>query len=248
MTQKRTKSKMAADAGSGDSTGLLRLVADIRAAVGDPTGKLMQDELVAHCAELLDRVTRAEAILERDQAAQHAEALNDIADILQLPTGATTTDIVAACRRAPGSIYELVDATDDEIYQTLGLYLTRQEAIDDATGGGHPPTDCYGDVAIIEIRERKIGFGGYSDHGKKVGIARWENVYDEATDESAWNVEYKSNETSPLDATAGSPNVQMIGDMTVEQFQSRPLKRPAWSFSSEKERKAWIQKHLKENV
>jgi hypothetical protein len=31
---------------------LLNLVADIRAAVGDPTGKLMQDELVAHCRKL----------------------------------------------------------------------------------------------------------------------------------------------------------------------------------------------------
>lgn len=44
---------------------LLGLLADIRAAVGDPTGKLMQDELVDKCAELMDRVTRGEAILER---------------------------------------------------------------------------------------------------------------------------------------------------------------------------------------
>jgi hypothetical protein len=50
---------------SVESTALLILLADIRAAVGDPTGKLMQDELVAHCAEMLDRVTRAEIILGR---------------------------------------------------------------------------------------------------------------------------------------------------------------------------------------
>jgi len=31
---------------------LLRLVADIRTAVGDPKGKLMQDELVEHCRKL----------------------------------------------------------------------------------------------------------------------------------------------------------------------------------------------------
>lgn len=31
---------------------LLRLVADIRAAVGDPIGRLMQDELVEHCRKL----------------------------------------------------------------------------------------------------------------------------------------------------------------------------------------------------
>jgi hypothetical protein len=33
-------------------TDLLGLIADIRAAVGDPTGKLMQDELVEHCRKL----------------------------------------------------------------------------------------------------------------------------------------------------------------------------------------------------
>ena len=34
------------------STALLCLLADIRAAVGDPTGKLMQDELVERCSWL----------------------------------------------------------------------------------------------------------------------------------------------------------------------------------------------------
>jgi len=40
------------NAGSFESTALLGLVADIRAAVGDPKGKLMQDELVEHCRNL----------------------------------------------------------------------------------------------------------------------------------------------------------------------------------------------------
>lgn len=35
-----------------ETTGLLNLLADIRAAAGDPEGKLMQDELVAHIADL----------------------------------------------------------------------------------------------------------------------------------------------------------------------------------------------------
>ena len=34
------------------ATVLLGLVADIRAAVGDPTGRLMQDELVARCRQM----------------------------------------------------------------------------------------------------------------------------------------------------------------------------------------------------
>lgn len=50
--KKRIKSKVDANAVSVESTALLGLVADIRAAVGDPTGKLMQDELVEHCRKL----------------------------------------------------------------------------------------------------------------------------------------------------------------------------------------------------
>ena len=41
-----------ADAVGIESPALLGLLADIRAAVGDPTGKLMQDELVEHCRKL----------------------------------------------------------------------------------------------------------------------------------------------------------------------------------------------------
>jgi hypothetical protein len=50
--KKRIKSKADCNAVSGESTALLGLLADIRAAVGDPTGKLMQDELVEHCRKL----------------------------------------------------------------------------------------------------------------------------------------------------------------------------------------------------
>jgi hypothetical protein len=46
------------------SHALLGLVADIRAAVGDPKGKLMQDELVAHCKAMrsaLEKLAVAES-------------------------------------------------------------------------------------------------------------------------------------------------------------------------------------------
>lgn len=52
------KCKKDSNAVSVESTALLILLADIRAAVGDPTGKLMQDELVAHCAEMLKALER----------------------------------------------------------------------------------------------------------------------------------------------------------------------------------------------
>jgi hypothetical protein len=35
-----------------------------------------------------------------DQTLEYAEALNDIADILQLPTGVTSAEIVATCRES----------------------------------------------------------------------------------------------------------------------------------------------------
>ncbi len=39
----------------GTLNAALHLIADIRRAVGDPTGNLMQDELVAHCGEVYKR-------------------------------------------------------------------------------------------------------------------------------------------------------------------------------------------------
>lgn len=57
---------------SVESTALLGLLADIRAAVGDPTGKLMQDELVEHCRKLRE---------ERDWMAHLLTTIRDKADI-----------------------------------------------------------------------------------------------------------------------------------------------------------------------
>ena len=63
MTAKRRiKSKVNANAVSVESTALLVLVADIRAAVGDPTGKLMQDELVEHCRRMSAVINAARCI------------------------------------------------------------------------------------------------------------------------------------------------------------------------------------------
>ena len=51
-----------ADAKSDSTLTALGLVADIRSAVGDPTGKLMQDELVAHCRRMSAVVAAARCI------------------------------------------------------------------------------------------------------------------------------------------------------------------------------------------
>lgn len=50
---------------NAESLRLMGLIADIRAAVGDPEGKLMQEELVAHC-----RALRAKAEGEGNRTAQ----------------------------------------------------------------------------------------------------------------------------------------------------------------------------------
>jgi len=51
MTHSKSKPLLAEQKSNRElpSNTLLCLLADIRAAVGDPTGKLMQDELVEHC-------------------------------------------------------------------------------------------------------------------------------------------------------------------------------------------------------
>jgi S-adenosylmethionine:diacylglycerol 3-amino-3-carboxypropyl transferase len=70
--KKRIQSKVDSNAVSVESTALLGLLADIRAAVGDPTGKLMQDELIAHCRTLRE---------ERDWMAHLLATIRDKADI-----------------------------------------------------------------------------------------------------------------------------------------------------------------------
>lgn len=44
---------------------LLNLLADIRAAVGDPHGKLMQDELVQHCRDMREAIREAYGALQK---------------------------------------------------------------------------------------------------------------------------------------------------------------------------------------
>jgi len=65
---------------------LLGLLADIRAAVGDPTGKLMQDELVERCRKLyadneLLRAANADTKRIAEQRNRMESALKKIASI-----------------------------------------------------------------------------------------------------------------------------------------------------------------------
>ena len=82
-------------------------------------------------------------------------------------------------------IWELVDCSNDEMYFTIGLFLSLHDAI--------KAIDAYGkDEAIgeysegwekVEIRKRKIGFSGV---GEKVYERERETYYDEEADEYYW--------------------------------------------------------------
>ena len=49
---------------SGWESEMLKLLADIREAVGDPEGRLMQDELVAHCRALREQAAALMVAME----------------------------------------------------------------------------------------------------------------------------------------------------------------------------------------
>lgn len=68
------------DEARAEVTRLINLVADIRAAVGDPTGTLMQDDLVERCRHLV--ISRDEARKERDEARRIAADLFAVLDEL----------------------------------------------------------------------------------------------------------------------------------------------------------------------
>jgi hypothetical protein len=93
----------------------------------------------------------------------------------------------------PWSIFELVDTTCDEAYYTMGLLLSLEEAIAEATKpsrSGGPRTEVNDDYVEFEIRERKIGFSGYSVTGKVRATVRWEYKYsdDDEDDDGKWHV------------------------------------------------------------
>ncbi len=71
--------------------------------------------------------------------------------------------------RIPNSVFEVIDFTDDEVYNTLGVFLSLEEAIAAVDECKKPndfgsPTDCD-EFFKVQIMERKVGWSGL---GKKV--------------------------------------------------------------------------------
>lgn len=93
-------------------------------------------------------------------------------------------------RGEPVCIYEVVDASDEETYHTLGVYLNLEEAIRaasyDPTEWSSPGCPESGESAEINIKRRKLGewdpFGGVV-----VWSQSWScGDYDEATEDYPW--------------------------------------------------------------
>jgi len=84
----------------------------------------------------------------------------------------------------PTHIYEVRDTTDEEQYQSLGMFLALDDAIraiDMPAPPPHPGIDCT--TERLEIHKREIGLDGES---RCVWVASWREVYDEAEDEYKW--------------------------------------------------------------
>lgn len=84
-------------------------------------------------------------------------------------------------------IYEVVDYTNDEMYYTLGLFLSLEQAMEYIEEAEEPDRTIsefvYDHYEEIQILKRKIG---WSQHGKPVKTIRREEKYNEEEDEYYW--------------------------------------------------------------
>lgn len=81
-----------------------------------------------------------------------------------------------------------MDSSNEETYWTLGIWPTLQEAlsaldVENPEDFGCNEADEYDEHRTIEVRERKIGWGG---SGKRVAKVEWKATWDEPSDEYKW--------------------------------------------------------------
>ena len=76
-------------------------------------------------------------------------------------------------------IFEVVDASDDERYYSLGVFLTKDEAMA-CLNADEPP--CDGEESVtIEVRQRKIGW--HPHDSIQIASRNWTQSYDDESDE-----------------------------------------------------------------
>jgi len=77
------------------------------------------------------------------------------------------------------SIFELVEAKDEEIDYPIGVYLNKGEAVKAATSGCIS-TSMINNQGTLEVREREIGVAELGNTGKTVATITWNFDVDSA--------------------------------------------------------------------
>lgn len=100
-----------------------------------------------------------------------------------------------------GSVFEVVDCTEGDVYYPVGHWRTLKEAIASLDKHNDSPDglcseSMHEDRCHIEIREHAIG--GKSGYGKKVYERKWRLAYQEATDLYVWELDSMDGQTMPI--------------------------------------------------
>lgn len=86
-------------------------------------------------------------------------------------------------------VYEVCDTTNDEMYFPMGIFLSKESAIESIKKHAEESPNCpmteYApdEYEMVEVRERKVGM--YGD-GKVVFTLERKCEYDDETDEQRW--------------------------------------------------------------
>jgi hypothetical protein len=87
---------------------------------------------------------------------------------------------------SPGSVFEVVDISNDEHYWPLGVFPSLHAALcalDGMDPDGLPIERSSEDYCRIEIRERAYG---WSEEGRRVAVIEWDKKYNEADKVCGW--------------------------------------------------------------
>lgn len=96
---------------------------------------------------------------------------------------------------APGSVFEAVDATSEESYYTMGIWLTLESAVSALRARGtNAPGEHDDDCCVVEVRERKVGVLDWSETGKMRWKFMWEKKYEASDDSYEWHVTETPND------------------------------------------------------
>jgi len=80
------------------------------------------------------------------------------------------------------SVYQIINATDEEMYFTLGMFPTLEAAVaalEQVENVFHLNNVCDDDYLVLEIREHQMG---WSEHGKCVQRLKYERRYNAVLD------------------------------------------------------------------